>query len=95
MRVCPQPTIYKTAALRSVPLGSVQTTLAELTHILLPRQSRYVPFSQRGLLAVLLADESGDARAIGRLNVAWTRSRAPAADSVGAARRSARSLSYR
>jgi len=46
------------ALFRSVSLGSVQTYFPAFTHISLPRQFRCVPFRQRVLLAVLLADES-------------------------------------
>ena len=48
------------APFRFVSLGSVQTSLAEFKHILLPRVFRCVPFHQRVLLAVLLADELTD-----------------------------------
>ena len=57
-----EPTTYglqnSGAPFHSVPLGSVQTSLAEFKHILLSRVFRCVPFRQRVLLAVLLADES-------------------------------------
>src|SRR5262245_31029582 len=65
------------ALLHSVPLGSVQTYFSAYTHILLPRQFRCVPFSQRVLLAVLLADESE----------AWRSNRTPYPLQQGAARR--------
>ena len=45
------------APFRSVSLSSVQTCLVEFKHILLSRVFRCVPFRQRVLLAVLLADE--------------------------------------
>ena len=47
------------APFRSVPLDSVQICFPAFKHILLPRQFRCVPFSQRVLLAVLLASDSG------------------------------------
>jgi hypothetical protein len=54
-----EPTTYglqnSGAPFRSVSLGSVQTCFPAFKHILLPRQFRCVPFSQRVLLAVLLA----------------------------------------
>ena len=66
------------AAALSVRVGTAWTRveLPETLHTLLSHAFRCVPYSQCVLLAVLLADESGDARAIERLTVAWTRSRA-------------------